>query len=45
MDLGVHDQHRFVINIDAMWVYVTGFWKTDQDVTHEINRVTKFKCL
>ena len=26
-------------------LFVTGFWKTDQDVTHEINRISMFKHL
>ena len=28
-----------------IYIYVTGFWKIDQDVTHEINRIMMFKRL
>ena len=34
-----------MLKVMCRCVYVTGFWKTDQDVTHEINRIKKFKHL
>ena len=27
------------------YIYVTGFWKTDQDVMHEVNKISMFKNL